>query len=105
MRRRLVLVAGALLLAGCELPSFGAPDPASTQGADIHTLWQGFFIAAMAVGGLVLGLIAYVTIRYRRRDDTVPNQKADHIPLEIFYTVTPIVIVAILFGFSVATPQ
>jgi cytochrome c oxidase subunit 2 len=105
MRRRLVLVAGALLLAGCELPSFGAPDAASREGAEVLSLWKGFFVAAMAVGALVLGLIAYVTIRFRRRSDDLPNQKGEHIPLEIVYTVTPILIVAILFGFSVAAEQ
>jgi len=105
MRRRLVLVAGALLLAGCELPSFGAPDSASRQGDDVLSLWKGFFVAAMVVGAIVLGLIAYVTIRFRRRDDTIPNQRGEHIPLEIAYTITPIVIVAVLFGFSVAAEQ
>jgi cytochrome c oxidase subunit 2 len=105
MRQRLVLVAGALLLAGCELPSFGAPDAASREGSDVLTLWKGFFVAATVVGAIVLGLIAYVAIRFRRRNDEIPSQKAEHIPLEIFYTVTPIVIVAILFGFSVAAEQ
>jgi cytochrome c oxidase subunit 2 len=105
MRRRLLLVAGALLLAGCELPSFGAPDPASKQGGDVLSLWKGFFVAAMVVAAIVLGLIAYVAIRFRRRNDDIPNQKSEHIPLEILYTVTPILVVAILFGFSVAAEQ
>lgn len=105
MRRRLVLVAGALVLAGCELPSFGAPDAASREGSDVVSLWKGFFVAAIAVGVLVLGLIAYVTIRFRRRNDDVPSQKPANIPLEILYTVTPIVVVAVLFGFSVAAEQ
>jgi cytochrome c oxidase subunit 2 len=105
MRRRLVLIAGSLLLAGCELPSFGAPDPASREGSDVLSLWKGFFVAAMAVGALVLGLIAYVAIRFRRRNDDLPSQKGEHIPLEILYTITPIVVVAILFGFSVAAEQ
>ena len=105
MRQRSVLIAGAVLLAGCELPSFGAPDAASRQGSDVVSLWKGFFLAAMAVTAIVLGLIAYVAIRYRRRNDEIPNQRSDHIPLEILYTVTPIVIVAILFGFSVAAQQ
>ena len=105
MRRRLVLVAGAVLLAGCELPSFGAPDPATRQGSDVLSLWKGFFVAAAAVGAIVLGLIVYVAVRFRRRDDAIPSQKAAHIPLEIIYTVTPIVIVAVLFGFSIAAEQ
>ena len=33
-----------------SVPSFGAPDPKSEQGDSIFTLWQGFFIAALAVG-------------------------------------------------------
>src|SRR5687767_10119351 len=105
MRRRLVLVAGTLLLAGCELPSFGAPDAASREGSEVEALWKGFFLAAIAVGVLVLGLIAYVTIRFRRRNDDVPGQAHANIRIEVLYTVTPIVVVAILFGFSVAAQQ
>ncbi|MGH9228840.1 MAG: aa3-type cytochrome oxidase subunit II [Acidimicrobiales bacterium] len=93
------LVGGA---AGCDVPSFGAPDPKSEQGESIFSLWQGFFIVAMAVGALVWGLLIFVILRYRRRNDEVPDQTAYHIPLEIFYTAAPVVIVAVLFGFSVA---
>jgi cytochrome c oxidase subunit 2 len=105
MRRSLVLVAGAALLAGCELPSFGAPDPASREGSDILTIWKGFFLAGLAVAGLVLGLILYAAIRFRRRDDEIPNQRAANVRMEILYTVSPIVVVAVLFGVSVVTEQ
>lgn len=49
--------------------------------------------------------LAYSLVRYRRRhgDDEIPGQRAYHIPLEIFYTAVPIVIVAVLFFFSVRT--
>ena len=48
-------------------------------------LWQGFFIAALVVAAIVIGLILYVLVRYRRRgdDDDVPNQNAYNLPLEI----------------------
>jgi len=105
MRRRSVLFAGALLLAGCELPSFGAPDPASAQGSDVESMWKLFFLAGLVVAAFVWGLIAFVTIRCRRRDDTIPNQRSGNIRLEILYTATPIVVVAVLFGLSVATEQ
>jgi cytochrome c oxidase subunit 2 len=102
--RRLLLVAGVLLTAAaCDVPSFGAPEPASKEGRHVLTLWQGFFIAAMVVGALVLGLITYALIRFRRRDDTIPSQKPYNIQWEIIYTVTPIIVVAVLFGFSVST--
>jgi cytochrome c oxidase subunit 2 len=90
-------------LAGCDLPGFGAPDPASKEGESIFTLWQGFFVAAVLVGLLVWGLLIYVLVRYRRRDDEVPGQNGYNIPLEIIYTALPVVVVAVLFGFSVAT--
>ena len=49
------------------------------------------------------GLIIWSIIRYRKRpgDDTLPEQTRYHIPLEITYTVIPIVIVAVIFGFVV----
>ena len=89
--------------AACELPGFGAPDPKSEEGESILTLWQGFFITAIGVALLVWGLIIYVTLKYRRRDDTMPSQNPYNIPVEVVYTVAPILAVAALFGFSVAT--
>ncbi|MBA2281224.1 MAG: cytochrome c oxidase subunit II [Acidimicrobiia bacterium] len=98
------VVGTAVLLAGCSrLPDFGAPDPASEQGEQIHTLWRSYAWAAVAVGLFMSGLIAYVLIRYRRRNDDVPRQNPYNIPIEILYTVAPVVIVAALFGFSIST--
>jgi cytochrome c oxidase subunit 2 len=101
---RLVAAAvAALAAAGCDLPGFGAPDPKAEQGEGIFSLWQGFFLTATAVGALVWGLLIYVLLRFRRRDETIPRQNPYNVPIEILYTVAPIVVVAILFGFSVAT--
>jgi cytochrome c oxidase subunit 2 len=101
---RLGVVAIAVTVAaGCELPGFGAPDPRSEEADSIFSLWQGFFLTAMAVGALVWGLLVFVVLRYRRRNDDIPNQKPYNIPVEVVYTVAPILIVAVLFGASVAT--
>ena len=93
----------ALAAAGCDLPGFGAPEPKAEQGEGIFSLWQGFFLTAMAVAALVWGLLIFVILRYRRRDDTIPGQNPYNVPVEVLYTVAPILIVAVLFGFSVAT--
>jgi cytochrome c oxidase subunit II len=110
-----LVAALTVALAGCELPTFGAPDAKSEQGESITSLWQGFFLTAIGVALLVWGLLVYVLIRYRRRrgnpgDDphgqgALPNQRPYNIPLEIAYTAAPVVVVAVLFGFSVATEQ
>lgn len=99
----LVTVAAAFLLGGCQVPSFGAYRGATTQGHATFKLWQGSMIAALAVGALVLGLILWAVLRYRKRDDAMPKQTQYHLPLEIAYTVIPLIIVAFLFYFTVVT--
>ena len=107
-RRRLRLVgvvAASFSLAACSLPNFGAPESASEQGDRTLHLWQGTFVAAMVVGAVVLGLIGFVLVRYRHRDDEVPSQRAHNLKLELFYTAVPIAIVAVLFGLNVFTQE
>ncbi|MGI9022706.1 MAG: aa3-type cytochrome oxidase subunit II [Acidimicrobiales bacterium] len=96
-------IVGLLVLTGCEVPDFGAHRGATTQGQDTFRLWQGSVIAALVVGVIVWGLIFYVIIRFRKRDDEIPSQHAANIPLEIGYTVVPLLIVAGLFYFTATT--
>lgn len=98
-----VAAVALVVLSGCEVPDFGSPHGATTQGQDTFRLWQGAVVAALVVGVIVWGLIFYVIIRFRRRDDEIPSQKSANIPLEIGYTLVPFVIVAVLFYFTVTT--
>ena len=80
------------------------PDPASAQGEHVLDLWQGAWIAALLTGVVVWGLIFYVVIRYRRRsDDEIPVQTRYNLPLEIFYTIAPVVMVIVFFSHTVRT--
>jgi cytochrome c oxidase subunit II len=64
-------------------------------------LWRGGVMTALVVGAIVLSLIIFTVLRYRRRGrDDEPSQRQYVIPLEIVYTIIPIVIVLVLFGFS-----
>ncbi|MEO5679958.1 MAG: cytochrome c oxidase subunit II, partial [Acidimicrobiales bacterium] len=100
------LLATGALLSSCEgVPRFGAPDPVTGDGERILSLWQGSVLAALGVGAIVWGLIAWSVLRYRRRGDGLPSQKAHNVPIEIVYTATPILIVAVLFGFTVYTQE
>ncbi len=66
-------------------------------------LWRGGVMTALVVGAIVMSLIIFTIIRYRRRGrDDVPTQRQYMVPLEIVYTAIPIVIVLVLFGFSYA---
>ncbi|HVX19956.1 MAG TPA: cytochrome c oxidase subunit II [Acidimicrobiales bacterium] len=95
-------VAG-LALTGCELPAFGAYRGDTTQGQEAFKLWQGFFIAGAVIFLLVLFLILWSVLRYRRRSDSIPPQTQYHTLFEIVYTILPIVIVLVLFGFTFVT--
>ncbi|MGI8662000.1 MAG: cytochrome c oxidase subunit II [Acidimicrobiales bacterium] len=99
--RAIVAFALTVALAGCG-SRFGQPHSVTEEGAHTLTLWRGFFVTACAVGGLVLGLILFAAVRFRRRSDDIPSQKPYNIPWEIAYTVTPVLVVSLLFGFSVA---
>lgn len=102
---RLVPLAGVLglglALGGCYVPGFALPAPADKQGQQAAQLWRSTEFVALGVGALVWGLIAFVIVRYRRRRGAPagaePSQQAYHVPLEVFYTITPLVIVGILF--------
>lgn len=100
--RRVSLALVAVLLSGCGF-EFGGGRGATKQGRDIFGLWQGSVIVAIFVGGLVWGLIVFAILRYRRRNDELPNQVQYFVKLEILYTVVPVVIVAVLFAFSYRT--
>ena len=98
-----VLLAGATILGGCQLPTFFSHRGATKQGHDTFLLYSGTVMAAIVVGGIVALLILWSVLRYRRRDEHMPKQFQYHVPLEIFYTIVPILIVLAIFAFTVVT--
>jgi cytochrome c oxidase subunit 2 len=84
------------------LAGFGLPDAVTTQGQDnMVWLWRIFLIGAVAVSALIWILVIVSVVRYRRRSDEIPSQKQYNIPVEIAYTIAPLVVVAVLFGLTV----
>jgi len=100
-----LLPALVLLASGCRnnvVERAGWPVPASDKGARALGFWQGSMIAALAVGAFVIGLILWSAIRFRRRSpDDLPRQVRYNLPIEVLYTAIPIIIVSILFYFTV----
>ena len=91
------------LASGCQvndLPRLGMPNPITVQGDRILHLWQGSWVAALAVGCLVWGLMIWAVIAYRKRGDGVPPQLTYNISIEILYTVVPVIFVAFFFYFT-----
>lgn len=106
---RVALVGVTLLvLAGCsaadtrQIKNLAMPDRATEQGPYTYELWKWAWVAAMVTGVIVWGLILYVVVRFRRRsDDEVPRQTRYNLPLEIFYTIAPVLMVIVFFYHTV----
>ena len=103
-----LLVVAGLVSSGCswaDLPRFGWPESASKQGARMQYFWSASFIAALAVGVIVWGLMFWCFIVYRKRRNSplYPKQTKENLPVEMVYTAVPFVLIAILFYFTVST--
>jgi len=103
-----VLLAAVLLLSSCseetkgEWKRIAMPAGASDKSPIVIEFWQWTWVAAMVVGVLVWGLIIFALIRYRRRgDDEVPIQTRYNLPMEILYTIAPVIVVVVFFKFVV----
>ena len=82
---------------------FGAPRGGTEQARDISDLYGLMFSAAIAVAAVVYGLILWSLWRYRRRNDDLPPQFRKHIPLEVLYTIVPVLVVGWLFVATIRT--
>ncbi|MQA05315.1 MAG: cytochrome c oxidase subunit II [Streptosporangiales bacterium] len=92
-----------IVLTACsraEVERFGMPVPATEEAKRILSLWQGSWIAALAVGVLVWGLIIWAAIFHRKKHDRLPPQVRENSPIEALFTITPLIMVAVLFFFT-----
>jgi len=83
----------AVILAGC------APEPATSEGAQVKMLYDIFLLIAAIVFVVVAGLIGWSILRYRARDDDgrEPSQNHENIPLELLWWAIPTILVIVLF--------
>ncbi len=102
----------SLLLTGCSVEST-QDDQASRDARpghrgsarDILDLWQGAWIAAMVDRVITWGLIFYAVFRLPPpQRDEIPVQTRYNLPIEIFYTVAPVMMVIVFFFFTVQDP-
>jgi cytochrome c oxidase subunit 2 len=85
------------------MPTFAMPvRDATNQSERILSLWQGSWIAALAVGVITWGLILWPAIAFRRKRGAtdLPPQTRYNLPIEVFYTVVPVIMIAVFFYFT-----
>lgn len=96
-------VLGLAVLSGCargDVARIGMPAPATEEGERIVALWQGSWLAAFGVGGVVLFLILWASVFHRRKRDRLPPQVRTNLPIEALVTMVPLIIVSVLFYFT-----
>ena len=97
-------LAVVLLASGCsaqEALSLNAPEGATEQAPTIESLWFGAWVAVAVVGLITGGLILFAAVRFRRKEgDPAPKQMRYNVPLEVMYTVVPLVMILGMFFFT-----
>jgi cytochrome c oxidase subunit 2 len=102
-RRRLWVAAtlGGLLLlvlSGCSLDDLpnqiSIPNPVSDSGDRIFHLWQATWVALWVIGAFTWALMLGAAFWFRKRsDEYVPKQTRYNLPIEVMYTVTPLIVI------------
>jgi cytochrome c oxidase subunit 2 len=103
-------IAAAVVLAGCTttelngyLPGFTDDGvPATDRTEMVSGLWVNSWLVLLAVGVVTWGLMLWAVIAYRRRKGQtgLPVQLRYNMPIEIFYTVIPLILVVGFFAFT-----
>ncbi|WP_022884035.1 cytochrome c oxidase subunit II [Glaciibacter superstes] len=100
----------AIVLAGCTqtqlngfLPGFeGSDQPVTNHTERVAGLWTTSWIVLLIVGIITWGLLIWAVVIYRRRKGQtgLPVQLRYNMPIEIFYTVVPLILVLGFFAFT-----
>lgn len=95
-----------LALAGCTPEQLQGWLPGSGKTTN-HTesivgLWVTSWIVLLVVGVITWGLIIWAAVAYRRRKGQtgLPVQLRYNLPIEIFYTIVPLILVIGFFAFT-----
>ncbi|MEV7621051.1 cytochrome c oxidase subunit II [Microbacterium sp. NPDC089321] len=102
--------AAAVALAGCTptelngfLPGFVEDGtPTTNQTETVSGLWVTSWVVLLAVGVITWALMAWALVMYRRRagQTGLPVQLRYNMPIEILYTVIPLILVLGMFFFT-----
>lgn len=100
----------AVTLSGCswsEAIGMGWPEGITPEAHLNRELWVGAVIASLVVGVIVWGLIFWSSAFHRKKatDTELPRQFGYNMPLELVLTVTPFLIISVLFYFTVVVQE
>jgi len=101
-----IAVAVSVILAGCTQAQLQGWLPGDAETTN-HTgrvigLWVTSWIVLLAVGVITWALVIWAAVAYRRRkgQTALPVQLRYNLPIEIFYTIVPLILVLGFFAFT-----
>lgn len=81
-------------------------NPFSPQAASIYHLFIAILLVMLAIFALVATLMTVAIVRYRDREGAADaRQEFGNARLEIIWTVVPVLLLIVIFGFTVRTIQ
>ena len=101
-----VVATVALVLSGCtqqELTGYLPTLPGTTNNVDrVIGLWNTSWIVLIGVGLIAWGLMLWAMIVYRRRkgETGLPVQLRYNMPIEVFFTIVPLIMIVGFFFFT-----
>ncbi|WSA14566.1 cytochrome c oxidase subunit II [Streptosporangium subroseum] len=98
-----LLMVSATACSADEWSRGGMPVGITKQAETVQSLWNGSWIAALATGVVVWGLILWSVAFHRKKKhskEELPPQVRYNLPIEILYTVVPIIMVGVFFFFT-----
>jgi cytochrome c oxidase subunit II len=100
----------AITLSGCswsEVLGLGWPEGITPEAHINRQMWIGSLIAALVIGVIVWGAIFWTAAFHRHKptDTDLPRQFGYNMPLELVLTVTPFLIISVLFYFTVVVQE
>ena len=100
----------AVILSGCswsQALGMGWPEGITPEAHLNRELWVGAVIASLVVGVIVWGLLFWTAAFHRKKatDTELPRQFGYNMPLELVLTVTPFLIISVLFYFTVVVQE
>jgi cytochrome c oxidase subunit 2 len=100
----------AATLSGCtwqDVIGLGWPKGITPEAHVNYDLWLGSVIAAFVIGIIVWAMLFWTSVFHRKKatDTELPRQFGYNMPLELVLTVTPFLIISVLFYFTVVVQE
>ena len=100
----------AVTLSGCtwqDVIGLGWPKGITPEAHTNYHLWVGSVLAAFVIGLIVYVLLFWTSVFHRKKatDTEFPRQFGYNMPLELVLTVTPFLIISVLFYFTVVVQE